>query len=88
MSALLLLYYVLCVCAGYSSLDIVTTVFKVVKSFQDAALTDELRLDMLTVVSGTHMRVADGVGTQLQMDAMVAKLAALGLASKPTTGRR
>jgi replication factor C subunit 2/4 len=56
---------------GYSALDLVTTVFKVVKA-QD--MPEAQKLDMVQVISGVHMRVADGVATALQMHGMVCKL--------------
>ena len=59
---------------GYSALDLVTTVFKVVKA-QD--MPEQLKLDMIQVVSSIHLRVADGVGTLLQMQGMVARLCEL-----------
>jgi replication factor C subunit 2/4 len=59
---------------GYSALDLVTTVFKVVKA-QD--MPEQLKLDMVQVISSIHLRVADGVGTLLQMQGMCARLCEL-----------
>ena len=59
---------------GFSALDLVTTVFKVVKA-QD--MPEPLKLDMVQIISSIHMRVADGVGTLLQMNGMVARLCEL-----------
>ncbi len=59
---------------GYSAVDLVTTVFKVVKA-QD--MPEALKLDMIQVISSVHMRVADGVATQMQMSGMVARLCEL-----------
>ena len=56
---------------GYSALDIITTVFKVVKA---AAVPEPTKLDMIQAVSGVHLRIADGVGTLLQLHGLVAKL--------------
>ena len=59
---------------GYSALDLVTTVFRVVKAQE---MPEQLKLDMVQVISSIHLRVADGVGTLLQMQGMVARLCEL-----------
>ena len=59
---------------GYSALDLVTTVFKVVRAQE---MPEALKLDMVQVISAVHMRVADGVGTALQMSGMVCRLCEL-----------
>jgi replication factor C subunit 2/4 len=59
---------------GYSALDLVTTVFKVIKAQE---MPEALKLDMVQVISAVHMRVADGVATQLQMSGMVCRLCEL-----------
>ena len=64
---------------GYSALDLVTTVFKVVKAQE---MPEALKLDMVQVISGVHMRVADGVATQLQMSGMVCRLCDLATRAK------
>jgi hypothetical protein len=40
------------------------------------ALPEDLKLDLLQVVSATHLRIADGCTTLLQMQGMLAKMAA------------
>jgi len=57
---------------GFSALDIITTVFKVLKA---ADLVEVAKLDLLQVVSATHMRIIDGVGSLLQLQGLCAKLA-------------
>jgi hypothetical protein len=61
--------------AGYSSLDLVTTFFKVVKGMD--SLPEALKLDFLAQVSGAHMRVVDGVGSLLQMQGLASKLSGI-----------
>jgi len=63
---------------GFSALDLVTTVFKVVKA---QSMPEPLKLDMVQIISSIHMRVADGVGTLLQMNGMVARLCELSMKS-------
>jgi len=60
--------------SGYSALDVVTTVFKVLKSFD---VPEALKMDLLQQVSATHMRVVDGVTTLIQMNGLCAKVAAV-----------
>ncbi|KAH9950899.1 P-loop containing nucleoside triphosphate hydrolase protein [Amylocystis lapponica] len=52
---------------GYSAVDIVVTVFRVVKSF------DEYE------IGWTHMRILEGVGTLIQLGGLVARLCKMNL---------
>jgi replication factor C subunit 2/4 len=61
--------------SGYSALDIVTTVFKVLKA--NNQIQEVLKLDLLQILSATHMRVVDGTTTLTQMFGLCAKLAAI-----------
>ncbi|KAI8066788.1 P-loop containing nucleoside triphosphate hydrolase protein [Gongronella butleri] len=65
---------------GYSALDIVTTMFRVTKSYDE--LGDGLQLDFLKEIGFTHMRILDGYQTQLQLSGLVAKMAQIGIATK------
>ena len=44
-------------------------------------MPEPLKLDMVQIISSIHMRVADGVGTLLQMNGMVARLCELSMKS-------
>ncbi|CCE61156.1 hypothetical protein TPHA_0A00710 [Tetrapisispora phaffii CBS 4417] len=57
---------------GYSAVDIVTTSFRVTKTLYE--LKEPQRLDMIKEIGITHMRILEGVGTYLQLAAMMAKL--------------
>jgi replication factor C subunit 2/4 len=57
---------------GYSALDIVTTMFRVVKSFDE--LGDGLQLDYLKEIGFAHMRIMDGYQSLLQLAGLIAKL--------------
>ncbi|KAI8338400.1 P-loop containing nucleoside triphosphate hydrolase protein [Chlamydoabsidia padenii] len=57
---------------GYSALDIVTTMFRVVKSFDE--LGDGLQLDFLKEIGFAHMRIMDGYQSLLQLAGLIAKL--------------
>jgi replication factor C subunit 2/4 len=65
--------------AGYSALDIITTVFKVLKSMD---MSEVAKLDFLQQVSATHMRIIDGVGTLLQLQGLCAKLSGIARENK------
>ncbi|RXK42423.1 replication factor C subunit 2/4 [Tremella mesenterica] len=57
---------------GYSAVDIVTTVFRVTKGMEE--LPEVLKLDYIREIGWTHMRILEGVGTLVQLGAMVARL--------------
>ncbi|ORX59717.1 P-loop containing nucleoside triphosphate hydrolase protein [Hesseltinella vesiculosa] len=65
---------------GYSALDIVTTMFRVTKSYDE--LGDGLQLDFLKEIGFVHMRILDGYQTLLQLSGLVAKMAKVGVAAK------
>eukprot|EP00250_Pteridium_aquilinum_P006933 c16754_g1_i1 orf=312-1331(-) len=56
---------------GYSASDIITTLFRVVKNYD---MPEYLKLEYLKEVGFAHMRIADGVGTILQLSGLLAKL--------------
>lgn len=57
---------------GYSAMDIITTMFRVVKSMQD--LSEFGKLEFIKEIGFTNMRILDGVGTHLQLAGCVARL--------------
>ncbi|PNH07067.1 Replication factor C subunit 2 [Tetrabaena socialis] len=57
--------------AGYSSQDIITTFFRVVRN---SDLGEYQKLEFLKEVGFCHMRVAEGVNGRLQMSGLLAKL--------------
>ena len=58
---------------GYSSFDVVGTLFRVCKNMDD--LDENVKLDFVREIGVTHMRVADGLDTVLQLSGLVARLA-------------
>lgn len=62
---------------GYSSHDIVSTMFKVTKSMP--GLPEHVKLEFVREIGFTHMRVLEGVQTFLQLSGCVAKLCRLGM---------
>jgi replication factor C subunit 2/4 len=57
---------------GYAATDVIQTLFKVTKSL---ALPEEIKLNFLREIGFSHMRIADGLNTQLQIAGCVARLA-------------
>ena len=57
---------------GYAASDIIGTVFKVVKSSKD--LPEAMKLEYLREVGFTHMRIADGVNSLLQLLGLIGRL--------------
>jgi len=60
---------------GYATTDIIGTLFKVVKAHLH--LPEALKLEFLREIGFTHMRIADGVNSSLQLYGLVARLSAL-----------
>ncbi|GFH18182.1 DNA replication factor C complex subunit 2, partial [Haematococcus lacustris] len=57
--------------SGYSSMDIITTLFRVVRN---SDLAEFLKLEFLKEVGFCHMRIGDGVNSRLQLSGLLAKL--------------
>ncbi|KAL7422536.1 replication factor C subunit 4 [Cryptotrichosporon argae] len=62
---------------GYAAVDIVGTVFRVVKAFDE--VPEYTRLEFIREIGWTHMRILEGVGTLVQLGAMVARLCKLNM---------
>ncbi|EQC38291.1 replication factor C subunit 2 [Saprolegnia diclina VS20] len=58
---------------GYSALDIIGTVFRVAKSTD---MDDKLKLDFVKCIGQSHMCIADGLTTVVQLHGLVARLCA------------
>ena len=70
--------------AGYSAVDILTTIFRVVKNFEGGAsggngggMEEYMKLEFIREVGFTHMRAAAGVSSLLQLGGLVARLCML-----------
>ncbi|ORY95306.1 P-loop containing nucleoside triphosphate hydrolase protein [Syncephalastrum racemosum] len=57
---------------GYASLDIITTLFRVIKLYN--ALDEGLRLDFIKEIGFTHMRILEGHQSLLQLSGLIARL--------------
>ncbi|CDR45831.1 CYFA0S20e00672g1_1 [Cyberlindnera fabianii] len=58
---------------GYSAIDIASTSFKVTKNLNE--VNESKRLEIMREIGITHMRVLEGVGSFLQLSALIARLA-------------
>ena len=56
---------------GYSSIDMVQTMFRVCKNLE---MPEKLKLEYIREIGATHMRVAEGVDSLLQMNGLLARL--------------
>lgn len=62
---------------GYSSHDIISTMFKVTKTIP--SLSEHTKLELIREIGFTHMRILDGLQTYLQLAGCVAKLCKLNM---------
>ncbi|PPJ55220.1 hypothetical protein CBER1_05675 [Cercospora berteroae] len=62
---------------GYSSHDIISSMFKVTKTIP--SLSEHAKLEFIRVIGFTHMRILEGVQTYLQLAGCVAKLCKLNM---------
>ncbi|KDD72922.1 hypothetical protein H632_c2727p0, partial [Helicosporidium sp. ATCC 50920] len=61
--------------SGYSSMDIISTLFRVVRNSQN--MNEFLKLEYIKQVGFCHMRASEGVGSRLQLSGLVADLCRL-----------
>ncbi|KAL5519264.1 RFC4 [Sanghuangporus vaninii] len=62
---------------GYSAVDIVVTIFRVVKTFDE--LPEYTKLEYIKEIGFTHMRVLEGVGTLVQLGGLIARLCKMNM---------
>ena len=60
--------------SGYSASDIIGTLFKVTKSHD---MGEAMKLEFLREIGFTHMRISDGVNSQLQLLGLLARMSKL-----------
>lgn len=59
---------------GYAPVDIISTLFRLAKVTAEGIDSDRLRLAFVREIGVTHMRIADGVDSFLQLTALLARL--------------
>ncbi|KAJ7596663.1 P-loop containing nucleoside triphosphate hydrolase protein [Mycena floridula] len=62
---------------GYSAVDIVVTIFRVVKTFDE--MPEYTKLEYIKEIGFTHMRILEGVGTLIQLAGLVARLCRMNM---------
>ena len=63
--------------SGYSSHDIISTMFRVTKTIP--SLSEHSKLEFIREIGFTHMRILDGVQSLLQLSGCVAKLCRINM---------
>lgn len=62
--------------AGYAATDIIQTLFKVTKAHE---MSEAVKLEFIREIGFSHMRIAEGLNTQLQLLGCVARLCQLAV---------
>lgn len=60
--------------AGYSSSDVVATLFRVLRASPPDAMAEFVQLECLREVGATHVRLVDGIGSRLQVAGLMARM--------------
>lgn len=69
--------------AGYSTFDLIETIFRVCKSLE---MDEHLQLEFIKQIGVTHMCIADGLSSLLQIHALIARLCSnAGKINAPTS---
>ena len=63
--------------AGYAASDIIGTFFRVVRNAKADLLPEFVQLEFIRAVGGAHARAVEGVGSRLQVIAMLARMCAV-----------
>lgn len=66
-----------CRTLGYSSHDIISTMFRVTKTIP--TLSEHSKLEFIREIGFTHMRILDGVQSLVQLSGCVAKLCKINM---------
>lgn len=74
--------------AGFSAMDIIGTVYRVVKNYNSEAMPEFVKLEMIREIGFAHMRVGDGVNSLLQMAGLCAKMCKVARAAKSGVAAR
>jgi replication factor C subunit 2/4 len=62
---------------GYAATDIITTLFRVTKAHEE--LPEPLKLDYIREIGFTHMRISEGLNTQLQLLGCLGRLSKIAV---------
>ena len=67
---------------GYAATDIIQTLFRVTRTLD---MPEPLKLEFIREIGFTHMRISEGLNTQLQLMGCVARLCAIHHRQQPRT---
>ncbi|OCH87469.1 P-loop containing nucleoside triphosphate hydrolase protein [Obba rivulosa] len=62
---------------GYSAVDIIVTIFRVVKTFDE--IPEYTKLEYIKEIGFTHMRILEGVGTLIQLGGLMSRLCKMNM---------
>ncbi|GAA5892599.1 replication factor C subunit 4 [Sporobolomyces salmoneus] len=62
---------------GYSAVDIVSTLFRVVKGMDQ--MQEKIKLEFIREIGFTHMRILEGVSTVVQLGGLIARLCRISM---------
>jgi replication factor C subunit 2/4 len=65
--------------SGYAATDIIQTLFRVTRTLD---MPEPQKLDFIREIGFSHMRISEGLNTQLQLMGCVARLSALAQGSR------
>ena len=71
---------------GYSVFDIIGTMYRVCKNYDDNAMPEFVKLELIRIIGFTHLRFAEGCATPLQLAGCVAKMVQLVAECQKTGG--
>lgn len=71
---------------GYSVFDIIGTMYRVCKNYDDNAMPEYIKLELIRIIGFTHLRLSEGCATMLQLDGCLAKMCELVVDAKKAGG--
>jgi replication factor C subunit 2/4 len=71
---------------GYSVFDIIGTMYRVCKNYDDNAMPEFIKLEMIRLIGFTHLRLAEGCATFMQIAGCLAKMTQLVMDAKKSGG--
>ncbi len=69
---------------GYAAIDVIQTMFRVAKGLD--GVEEKRKLDFIREISMTHMRIADGVNSLLQLSGLLARLCRISTENTASAG--
>jgi replication factor C subunit 2/4 len=64
--------------SGYASVDIIGTIFRIVKTFDSSVMPEWTKLQYIKLIGQCHMKILDGQTTLVQLTGLTAQLCRIG----------